>query len=103
MSASGLIYLFTAAALTGCGLYGVLIAGHLLRKLLALNLMGAGIFLLLITLAAEGSASPDPVPQALVLTGIVVAVSATGFALALLLALHRVSGQTSLDEDEPQQ
>ena len=45
---------------------------------------GAGVFQLLIAVAYRGlDQAPDPVPQALVLTGIVVAVSATSLALAL--------------------
>jgi len=51
---------------------------------LALNVMGAGVFLVLIAVAYRGAGTPaDPVPHALVLTGIVVAVSATALALAL--------------------
>ena len=41
-------------------------------------------FLLLITLGGRATGTPDAVSQATVLTGIVVAVSATGFPLALL-------------------
>jgi multicomponent Na+:H+ antiporter subunit C len=52
------------------------------RRILAINVMASGVFLVLIATARRGSA-PDPVPHALVLTGIVVAVSATGVALAL--------------------
>ena len=99
MSGSQAIYLCAAAALAGLGLYGVLVAGHLLRKLLALNVTGMAVFLLLITLGGRSTGTPDAVAQAMVLTGIVVAVSATGFALALLLALHRATGETSLDAD----
>ena len=94
-----LIFLVTASALSGLGVYGVLVARHVLRKLLALNLFGSAIFLMLVTLARRGGDSLDPVPQALVLTGIVIAVSATGFALALLVALYRRGGGTGLDGD----
>jgi multicomponent Na+:H+ antiporter subunit C len=38
----------------------------------------------------------DPVPQAMVITGIVVAFSATALAVALLLRLFAVSGAASL-------
>jgi len=51
--------------------------------------MGAGVFMLLIAVAYRGPGlPPDPVPHALVLTGIVVAVSATALALALVRRLH---------------
>ena len=92
------LWLAVAAGLVGLGVYGVLVAGHLLRKLLALNLLGAAVFLMLIVLGGRGRDAPDPVTQAMVLTGIVVAVSATAFGLALLLALYRRSGEASLDD-----
>ena len=40
----------------------------------------------------------DPVPQALVITGIVVAFSATALAVALLLRLDAAGGPTTLDD-----
>ncbi len=44
--------------------------------------------MMLITIAYRGpDAAPDPIPHALVLTGIVVAVSATALALTLLRRL----------------
>jgi multicomponent Na+:H+ antiporter subunit C len=44
----------------------------------------------------------DPVPQALLITGIVVAFSATALAVALLLRLHAVTGGATLGTDPPQ-
>lgn len=93
------VFLLAAAAIFGIGAYGLLIAQHILRKLLALNLMGSAVFLLLVGLG-RGDATPDPVPQALVLTGIVVAVSATAFALALLVRMHRETGSASLEDPD---
>lgn len=93
------LYMLTASAVFGVGLYGLLTAAHILRKLLALNVMGGAVFLLLVALAASDGGTPDPVAQALVLTGIVVAVAATAFALALLLRLHAVSGSTELEDE----
>jgi multicomponent Na+:H+ antiporter subunit C len=94
------VYLLTAAGLLGLGAYGVLVAGHLLRQLLALNVLAMAVFLLLVAVGRGEGAVLDPVSQALVLTGIVVAVSATAFALALLLALYRRSGSAALDAGE---
>lgn len=65
------------------GLWSFLVHAPLLRKLIALNIMGSGVFHLLIAIAERGDQPPDPVPHALVLTGIVVAVSATALALAM--------------------
>ncbi|MCG6942532.1 MAG: cation:proton antiporter subunit C [Thiohalocapsa sp.] len=66
------------------GLWSFLVHAPLLRKLIALNIMGGGVFHVLIAVAYRGDGvTPDPVPHALVLTGIVVAVSATALALVL--------------------
>jgi multicomponent Na+:H+ antiporter subunit C len=75
----------TGVALLLTGAYGVVVCAHALRKLLALNIMGSGVFLVFIAGAYRGDAGdPDPVPHALVLTGIVVALSTTALALAIL-------------------
>jgi multicomponent Na+:H+ antiporter subunit C len=61
-----------------------------LRRVLAINVAGAGIFLIFISAAYKGPELPaDPVPHALVLTGIVVAFSATALAIALGRRLQR--------------
>ncbi|MGD2074994.1 MAG: NADH-quinone oxidoreductase subunit K [Gammaproteobacteria bacterium] len=78
------LYGLSGAALFALGLRGALLHRHLLGRVLAINVCGAGVFLVLVALAYRGpTLAPDPVPQALVLTGIVVAVSATALALAL--------------------
>ncbi len=79
-----------SAALTGLGLFGLIVDPHPLRKVLAFNLLGSGVFLLFGVVARRGAAAGlggDPVPQALVITGIVVAFAATALAVALLLRL----------------
>ncbi|MDZ7762564.1 MAG: NADH-quinone oxidoreductase subunit K [Desulfovermiculus sp.] len=64
----------------------LLLAAHpdMIRKIMAVNVMAGGVFLFLMSLAyAPAGGIPDPVPQAMVLTGIVVSISATAFALFL--------------------
>ncbi len=78
-----------AAGLFGMGIYGLLTHSHPLRRILCLNLMSNGVFLLLVAVARRPGGPPDPLPHALVLTGIVVTVAATAFALALLRRLGR--------------
>ncbi|MBL6612595.1 MAG: NADH-quinone oxidoreductase subunit K [Reyranella sp.] len=93
----------TGAALIGLGIYGLLVLAHPLRKLLAFNLLGSGVFLMFGILARKGAAAgfaADPIPQAMVITGIVVAFSATALAVALLLRLFETSGTTTLDPRE---
>lgn len=92
---TGLIYALAGAMLFVMGTTGVILLSHLLRKILAFNLMGSGAFLVLVGLAQRDGVI-DPVPQAMVLTGIVVAVAATALALALLRRLHALTGYTSL-------
>ncbi|MFY0665008.1 MAG: NADH-quinone oxidoreductase subunit K [Natronospirillum sp.] len=67
------------------GLHGVLLARHAIRRIIAINIMGSGVFLVMVALAARGEVR-DPVLHALVVTGLVVAVSATAFALRLATA-----------------
>jgi multicomponent Na+:H+ antiporter subunit C len=103
MSAATLFGL-CGAALVGLGLYGLIIHPQPLRKILAFNLIGSGVFLLFGVVARRGAAagmSGDPVPQALVITGIVVAFSATALAVALLLRLFHTTGQATLSPEGP--
>ena len=95
---TGLLYALTGAILFSLGLYGLIVHAHLLRKILAFNIMGSGTFLVLVGLA-QRSDQVDPVPHALVLTGIVVAVSATAFALVLMRQLYATSGRCMLPDD----
>lgn len=84
MLTTQVLYAVTGVVLLVLGLRGALVHPSLLRRVLALNVMGAGVFLTLVAVAYRGpELPPDPVPHALVLTGIVVAVSATALALAL--------------------
>lgn len=98
MTAS-LLYALAGALLCGSGLFGLLWLTHLLRKLLAFNIMGSGVFLVMVGLPQHQGAQ-DPIPQALVLTGIVVAIAATALAVVLIRRYYHLSGMTSL-EDEP--
>lgn len=93
-----LLFAGTGAALSALGLFGFIVQRHLLRRLLAFNIMGSGCFLVLVGLAQDGR-GVDPVPQALVLTGIVVAVASTALALVIFRRWVRISGQTHLPED----
>jgi multicomponent Na+:H+ antiporter subunit C len=92
------------AAAVGLGLYGLVVNPEPLRKIVAFDLLGGGVFLLFAAVARRGAAAGfggDPVPQALVITGLVVAFSATALATALLLRLFQTSGGTSLRADAP--
>jgi multicomponent Na+:H+ antiporter subunit C len=78
------LFLLAGAALFALGLRGIFAGTAPLRRIVAVNVMGNGVFLVFITLAARVAGDrSDPVPHAMVLTGIVVAVCATGLALTL--------------------
>lgn len=80
------LYALGGMILFGVGLYALLAYPHLLRKIMGMNVMGIGVFMLFVALAYRGvGQTPDPVPHALVITGIVVAVCATGLALTLAI------------------
>ena len=89
-----LIFGLTGIGLFVIGLRAALVQAAALARILAINVAGPGVFLVFVTLAYRGlGAVPDPVPHALVLTGIVVAVSATALALALVRRLPAASGE----------
>ena len=93
---------FTGAGLVGLGLYALIVNADPLRKLLAFNLIGSGVFLVFGIVARRGAVGAfpfDPVPQAMVITGIVVAFAASALAVALMLRLAEEAGSITLDPD----
>lgn len=93
------IFLLAGAVIFVIGFYSLLVQSHLLRWIMALNVMGSGVFLVFIALGALTSgAIPDPVPHAMVLTGIVVSVCATGLALALADRLQAATNKAELED-----
>lgn len=94
-------WLLAGSALVAIGCAAMLLAPALLRKLLAFNVMGSGVFLILLALrprAADGVA--DPVAQALILTGIVIAIAATALGVTLARRYHHATGSSTLPDDE---
>lgn len=93
------------------GLYGMLAKRNLLKKLIGMNIFQTAIFLFFIEGSTKmGATVPvidpqlgtdpakyiNPLPHVLILTGIVVALSLTGVALAFLINIRRT--YHSLDE-----
>lgn len=97
-------------ALFGVGLYMLVAKSNLLKKLLGLNVMETSVFAFIVTagmveggdppIIAPGTSAPfaSPIPHAMVLTGIVVAVSVTAVALALIVQIHAHYGTIEVDE-----
>lgn len=91
MEMSGLLFAVTGTLIFGLGLFGALRDEALLGRIIAINVSGIGVFLMFVAFAYRGaSQDPDPIPHALVLTGIVVAVAASGLALALAKRLSEL-------------
>jgi multicomponent Na+:H+ antiporter subunit C len=88
------------------GFYGMLMRGNLIKKLMAMNVMQVAVIMFFISLAMKTGGTPpielpgvtevdayiNPLPHALMLTAIVVGVSTTGVALALLVRIYRYYG-----------
>lgn len=94
------VYGVTGALLVALGLYGLITARGLLRRVVAFNVVGSGVFLMFGAMGwHEGHA--DPVPQALIITGIVVALSASALAVGLIVTYARATGSQTLEDDAP--
>jgi len=95
------------------GLYGMLVKKNLLKKVLGLNIFQSGIILFFVASASKRNATVpiveattkiidssqyiNPLPHTLMLTAIVVSVSVTGVALALLIKIYQ--RYKTLDEE----
>jgi multicomponent Na+:H+ antiporter subunit C len=89
------------------GLYAILIRQNLVKKIIGAHILTGGIHILLATIGFYGSletpippiaklglplVSVDPVPQALILTSIVINVSVTALLLLFTLYIHKKTG-----------
>ncbi|MFA4645705.1 NADH-quinone oxidoreductase subunit K [Pyrococcus kukulkanii] len=104
-------YYFGAIALILIGLYTVLVKKNLLKILVGLSIMETGVNLLLISIGyVSGKSAPilsegitpsqavDPIPQALVLTAIVIGVATTAMALSVAIILYEKYGTLNIEE-----
>lgn len=101
MTETAIIFAVTGVAVFGIGLFGLIARTHLLRRIIAVNVMAGGIFIFFGAMAerAGTEAGSDPVPHAMVITGIVVAVSVTAFAIALARRIHVQTGRSRLPRE----
>lgn len=93
-----------AAGMVGIGLYGLIVIPDALRKLLAFNILGSGVFILFGVIGRRGAAAGltgDPVPQAIVITGIVVAFAATALGATLLLKISDAENEQDERDELP--
>ena len=105
----GILY-FGAISLSLIGLFGLLVSKNIFRMLLALVMFEAGANLILVLSGfRENGIAPiflgqngtevmnDPVPQALVLTAIVIGVGVQALALALIFKVKKHYGSLDMD------
>lgn len=108
-------YEAVAVILSGIGLTNLLLQRNMIKKIIGLNIMDTAVYLFLaakgyvagraapiVQIAQDGipaaGAYVNPIPAGLVLTGIVVSVSVTAFALSLTLRLYEAYGTLDIDE-----
>ncbi|MFN3556526.1 MAG: NADH-quinone oxidoreductase subunit K [Bacteroidales bacterium] len=95
------IYSLTSAVLFVIGIGGIFVARHFIKKIIATIIMGGGVFLCFVSFADRDALTfADPVPHALVITGIVVAVAAAAFALALARRIYQLTGEESFTNEK---
>lgn len=100
-----------AALIFAVGCYTVLSHTNLIRKIIGISVMESAVFLFfvaagniiggrppIIDLDNPGLVYVNPLPTALILTGIVVGVSVSALALALVVRIHRQFGTIDADE-----
>jgi multicomponent Na+:H+ antiporter subunit C len=109
MLSIGLYNYWMVITLMMIGLYTMISRGHLVKKLVGLNIFQAAVFLLYISMGFVRDAAPpllaegverysNPLPSVLILTAIVVGVATTALGLALVLRIREAYG--TVDEDE---
>ncbi|MCB2181543.1 MAG: cation:proton antiporter subunit C [Desulfobulbaceae bacterium] len=92
------LYSFCGLFVFFMGFFALIACSHPLRKILAVNVMSTGVFLILVAGAYRPASvgDIDPVPHAMVLTGIVVSVSVTALALILACRVQETSNLSLL-------
>lgn len=96
----GLFNYWIVVALMMCGLYVVITDGNLIKKVVGLTILQTSVFILYISMAniagatapievPEGAVYSNPLPHVLILTAIVVSISTTALALALIVRIKR--------------
>ncbi|WP_350343298.1 cation:proton antiporter subunit C [Proteinivorax hydrogeniformans] len=99
-----------AAVLFVIGLYTVLTHSNLLKKVIGINIMETSVFLFFVSIGyVAGGEAPiigensdaiyvNPLPSIIILTGIVVAISLTAYALSLIIRIYDEYGTLDMDE-----
>ncbi|MGM0446115.1 MAG: sodium:proton antiporter [Bacillota bacterium] len=104
------LFYFASIVLFLIGFYILLTHPNLIKKVIGLNVMDSAIFFFFVAVGyvADGSSpilaggeealTVNPVPSGLMLTGIVVSVSITAFALAIIIKVYEQYGTINVEE-----
>ena len=94
-----------AVALFMIGLYGLIARRNIVKTIICIGIMEMGIILFFLTIHAKTDAKPpigeqmaqaaDPIPQALMITAIVIGVAVTAVALVMFIELYHKYGTTN--------
>ncbi len=105
---SSVSLILAAAAMIGCGVYLVL-ERSLTRVLVGLVMLGNGVNVLFLVSGGPAGRAPivgsgsspmsDPLPQALVLTAIVISLGTTAFVLAMAYRSWQLTGHDDVQDD----
>lgn len=99
------LYGLCASGLVAIGLYGFAVQSDPLRRIISFNLIGAGVFLLFGVAARRGATAgflADPIPHAIVITGIVVAFAATALTVTLVVRLADTAAGRQKGNERPE-
>jgi multicomponent Na+:H+ antiporter subunit C len=103
-------FYFFAIVLFIIGFHTMLTHSNLIKKVIGMNIMDTAIFLFFVAIGyIHGGRAPilepgvthlyvNPLPSALILTGIVVAVSITAYALSLIVKIYQHYGTIDAEE-----
>mgnify|MGYP001424684677 CR=1 FL=1 len=103
---------YAAIILFVFGLYGLFTNRNVIKMIVSLNVMEVGLNIFIISIGftydgiapilssttANGLLYVDPLPQALVLTAIVIGVGTTALGLAIAKSIHKTYNTFDLDE-----
>jgi multicomponent Na+:H+ antiporter subunit C len=98
----GIVLFFT-------GLYGIIARRNIVKTIISLGIMETAIVLFFVSVNheagslppignLEGVAAADPLPQALMITAIVIGVSVTAVALTMFITLYHKYGTTNWEK-----
>lgn len=99
----------TAIVLFFIGVYGIIAHKHIIKSIISLGIMQAALILFFVTIKAGPESVPpiggefavlpaDPLPQALMITAVVVGMAVTAVSLTVFITLYHKYGSSDWQE-----